>query len=549
MSLIGRTMFDIPEETVRVAQAAFPKGNVYMKMRDELGVVYTDHEFAGMFGWGGQAAESPGMLAMVMIMQYAEGLSDRQAAEAVRSRIDWKYALGLELTDTGFDHSVLSQFRDRLITNKQEEELLEQMLKRLQEKKLLKSRGQQRTDSTHVLAATRQVNRLECVGETLRQTLNVLAEEAPTWLLQQISPDWFDRYVYRFEMYRLPKKKAEREALQQQIGLDGVELLTAIYADETPLRLRQLPAVEMLRCIWMQQYYIENDTVYWRARDNMPPNDLLIQSPYDPEARNRTKRNLNWTGYTAHLTETCDEDKPNVITNVETTPATSPDVDVTPQIHTALAKKKLLPREHFVDTAYVDGAHLVSSRNDYQIDLVGPVPPDNSWQANTEQGFDIPCFQIDWDNETVTCPEGHTSRGWYPGQDGQGNDVIKIQFAKTDCQACLSRFHCTRGQVSPRMLRLRPKLEHQALQFGRQRQQQPQFKERYKTRAGIEGTISQGVRTFDLRRTRYIGLAKTHLQHVTTATAINLSRVVAWLSDIPKAQTRSSKFAALAPLT
>ncbi len=549
MSLIMRTMFDIPEETVRVARAAFPKGNVYMKMRDELGVVYTDHEFVGMFAWGGQAAESPGMLAMVMIMQYAEGLGDRQAAEAVRSRIDWKYALGLELTDTGFDHSVLSQFRDRLIANGQEEELLNQMLSRLQEKKLLKSRGQQRTDSTHVLAATRQVNRLECVGETLRQALNELAEEAPVWLLEQISPDWFDRYLYRFEMYHLPKEKADREALQQQIGSDGAELLTAIYADQSPLHLRQLPAVEMLRCIWMQQYYLENDVVYWRARDNMPPNNLLIQSPYEPEARNRTKRNLNWTGYTAHLTESCDQDKPNVITNVETTPATSPDVDATPQIHTALAKKKLLPHEHFVDTAYVDGDHLVSSRTDYQIDLMGPVPPDNSWQANTDQGFDIPCFQIDWDNEIVTCPEGHLSRGWYPGQDVRGNNVIRIQFAKLDCLACSSRLHCTRGQVSPRMIHLRPKLEHEALQFGRHRQQQPQFKERYKTRAGIEGTISQGVRAFDLRRTRYIGLAKTHLQHVATATAINLSRVVAWLFDIPKAQTRCSKFAALAPST
>lgn len=209
----------------------------------------------------------------------------------------------------------------------------------------------------------------------------------------------------------------------------------------------------------------------------------------------------------------------------------------------------MLPAEHFVDTAYVDGDHLFSSRNDYQIDLVGPVPPDNSWQANAKQGFDIPCFQIDWDNQTVTCPEGHTSHGWYPGKDGRDNDVIKVQFAQADCRACASRSHCTRGQVSPRMIRLRPKFEHQALQYGRERQQQAQFKKRYKIRAGVEGTISQGVRTFDLRRTRYIGLAKTHLQHVATAAAINLSRVVAWLTDIPKAQTRSSKFAALAPVT
>jgi transposase len=549
MSMSVRTMFDIPEETIQVAQAAFPKGNVYMKMRDELGVIYTDHQFAGMFAWGGQPAEAPGLLAMVTIMQYAEGLSDRQAAEAVRSRIDWKYALGLELTDAGFDHSVLSQFRDRLIAHEKEEELLEQMLARLQEKKLLKSRGRQRTDSTHVLAATRQLNRLECVGEALRQALNVLAEAAPEWLRQQLTPDWFDRYLYRFETYRLPKKKSEREALQLQIGVDGVELLQAIYADEAPLWLRQLPAVQMLRQIWVQQYYLETETVYWRARDNMPPNELLIQSPYEPDARNRTKRALNWTGYTVHLTETCDEDTPNVIVNTQTTPATTPDVKVTPQIHTALDKKKLLPGEHLVDTAYVDGGHLVSSRDDYQIDLVGPVPPDNSWQANTEQGFDIPCFQLDWDHKRVICPEGQISQQWVPRLDNRGNNVIEARFARTACRACPSRAHCVRGQVSPRRLWLRPKLEHEALQYGRNRQQQPQFKQRYKTRAGVEGTISQGVRAFDLRRSHYIGLAKTHLQHVATAAAITLARVVAWLSDIPKAQTRSSKFAALAPVT
>lgn len=549
MSMRVRTMFDIPEETIQVARAAFPKGNVYMKMRDELGVIYTDHQFAGMFAWGGQPAEAPGLLAMVTIMQYAEGLSDRQTAEAVRSRIDWKYALGLELTDPGFDHSVLSQFRDRVIANEKEEQLLEQMLVRLQEKKLLKSRGQQRTDSTHVLAATRQLNRLECVGEALRQALNVLAEAAPEWLMQQITPDWFDRYLYRFETYRLPKKKSEREALQLQIGVDGVELLQAIYADEAPLWLRQLPAVQMLRQIWVQQYYLEAETVYWRARDNMPPNQLLIQSPYEPDARNRTKRGLNWTGYTLHLTETCDEDTPNVIVNTQTTPATTPDVKVTPQIHTALDKKKLLPGEHLVDTAYVDGNHLVSSRDDYQIDLVGPVPPDNSWQANTEQGFDIPCFQLDWDHERVICPEGQVSQQWVPRLDNRGNNVIEVRFARTACRACPSRAHCVRGQVSPRRLWLRPKLEHEALQYGRNRQQQPEFKQRYKIRAGVEGTISQGVRAFDLRRSRYIGLAKTHLQHVATAAAITLARVVAWLYDIPKAQTRSSKFAALAPLT
>ena len=172
MALLGRENQQVPEETARVARAAFPKGNKYMKIRDELGALYADHEFAELFPERGRPAESPGSLALVTVIQFAEGLSDRQAAEAVRSRIDIKYALALELTDAGFDYSLLSQFRGRLLENGREAQLLDSLLQRLSQKGLVKAGGQQRTDSTHVLAAIRQVNRLECVGETIRQVLN-----------------------------------------------------------------------------------------------------------------------------------------------------------------------------------------------------------------------------------------------------------------------------------------------------------------------------------------------------------------------------------------
>ncbi|MCB0226496.1 MAG: IS1182 family transposase [Anaerolineae bacterium] len=549
MALLGRENQQVPEDTARVARAAFPKGNKYMKIRDELGALYADHEFAELFPERGRPAESPGSLALVTVIQFAEGLSDRQAAEAVRSRIDIKYALALELTDAGFDYSLLSQFRGRLLENGREAQLLDSLLQRLSQKGLVKAGGQQRTDSTHVLAAIRQVNRLECVGETIRQVLNELARQAPDWLLEQIRPDWFDRYGPRFEMYRLPRQKAEREALQRQIGADGAHLLAAIYAEAGPRWLRELPAVEIMRQIWIQQYYVEQGQVKWRPQEQLPPNKLLIQSPYDVEARNRTKRDVNWTGYTAHLTETCDEATPNLITNVETTPATTGDVEVTPDIHTSLAQKELLPGEHFVDTSYVKAQYIVSSRTDYQIDLVGPVPPDSSWQAQAGAGFDIPCFAIDWHTQTVTCPEGHSSQYWRPRHDDYGNEVIDVSFAKADCLACACRVKCTKGQVSPRVLRLRPQPEYEALHCARQRQKTDQFKQRYKKRAGIEGTISQATRSFDLRRSRYIGLAKTHLQHVATAAAINLTRLACWLMDLPTAQTRRSSFAVLAPVT
>jgi len=539
----------IPEETARIAKAAFPKGNPYLKMRDELGILYQDSEFADLFPTTGQSALSPGELALTTVMQFAEGLSDRQAAEAVRGRIDWKYALNKELSDPGFDHTVLSEFRGRLIEGGAEERLLNDMLVKFKEKGWLKSGGQQRTDSTHVLAAVRQVNRLACVGETMRQTLEALAEVAPEWLLNQVTRDWFDRYGPRFESYRLPKEEKEKEALQLQIGEDGWRLLAAIYEPQTPVELRTLLEVEMMRQIWIQQYYLENGQLKWRDQDNLPPHSLLIQSPYDLEARNRTKRSLNWTGYMAHLTETCDKDSPNLIVNVETTPATQADIKVLNQIHTHLNDKGLLPGEHLVDTGYVDGEQLYTSQSEYGVDLFGPVPLNSTWQTKAGQGFDLPCFVIDWDRQTVTCPQGRVSQGWHPGQDPKGNEIIKVQFGRADCGACHCRDQCTKSKTTPRYLQFKPRLEYEALQVARQRQETDHFKQTYKKRAGVEGTISQGTRSFDLRRSRYVGLAKTHLQHIAIAAAMNFSRVWAWLEQRPKAQTRRSKFLALAPTT
>jgi transposase len=189
MSLHPREIPSVPDETRRVAQAAFPRGNVYMRMRDELGTIYDDQLFACLFPTRGQPAASPWRLALITVMQFAEGLSDRQAADAVRSRIDWKYALGLELTDPGFDHTVLSEFRTPLAGGQAEQLLLDTLLAQVRERGLLKARGRQRTDSTHVLAAIRVLNRLELVGETVRHALNSLAVVAPDWLRVWVPPE------------------------------------------------------------------------------------------------------------------------------------------------------------------------------------------------------------------------------------------------------------------------------------------------------------------------------------------------------------------------
>ena len=544
MSLHPEPIGPVPEETARVARAALAKGNPYLTLRDDLGLFYTDAQFADLFPTRGQPAEAPWRLALVVVLQFAENLTDRQAAEAVRSRIDWKYLLGLEVTDQGFDHTVLSEFRSRVVAGSAEERLLDALLRHCQERKLLKARGRQRTDATHVLAAIRVLNRLECVGEAMRHALNTLAVVAPTWLRTRVPLEWVDRYALRMESYRLPTGQAERQALARTIGADGLALLGAVFAPGAPAGLQAVEAVQVLRQIWIQQFYLEGGQVHWREEGNLPPAAQRLNSPYDPQARFGTKRSTTWVGYKVHLTETCDEDTPHLVTQVESTRATGTDYDTLPPIQRDLAQRGLLPAEHFVDGGYVDAEHVVTSQ-EQGIDLVGPVAENQHWQGRAGQGFDLGHFAIDWDTRRATCPRGHHSVKWKSSHDRHGHPVLYVEFARAACLACPCRAQCTRAAVNPRSLTLRPQAQHEALQAARLRQQTDEFKARYATRAGIEGTLSQAVRAFDLRRTRYSGHAKTHLQHVLIAAALNVVRLVSWLDGTPRAQTRSSPFVAL----
>jgi transposase len=295
MSLNPQPIPPVPEETILVAVAAFPKGNIYLRLRDELGVFYQDCDFENLYSVNGQPGYAPWRLIMVLIMQFLENLSDRQAADAVRGRIDWKYALSLELTDPGFDFTILSEFRKRLIKQEALTQILEQMLQRFQEKGLLKTRGKQRTDSTHILAKVRELTRLENLMETLRHALNTLAEAAPEWLRANLQSEWCDRYGRRVENTRLPRQKDERNTLAVTVGQDGFDLLDAIYAETAPMELRWLKAVEILRQVWLQQYYGPTPEIQLRSKKDGPPSAIRIFSPYEIEARNSTKRSTNWT--------------------------------------------------------------------------------------------------------------------------------------------------------------------------------------------------------------------------------------------------------------
>ncbi|MCI0564725.1 MAG: transposase, partial [Nitrososphaera sp.] len=228
MSLKAQAIPAIPEMTAKVAKRAFRKGNVYMQMRDLLGTLFTDDQFVDLYPADGQPAYAPWRLALVSVMQFAENLTDRQAADAVRSRIDWKYALSLELTDEGFDFSVLSEFRQRLLEHEAGERLLDTMLEQFRQAGLLEGGGQQRSDSTYVLASVRDLNRLELAGRTLQAALDDMAEVAPNWLQGWVASEWYSRYGQPISDFRLPQKPTEREALAVTIGWDGLHLLERV---------------------------------------------------------------------------------------------------------------------------------------------------------------------------------------------------------------------------------------------------------------------------------------------------------------------------------
>ena len=217
MTLHAQTEFTIPEETIRVARAAYPHGNTLMKMRDALGTIYQDQSLASLFPLNGRAVEAPWRLALITVLQFMEELPDRQAADAVRGRIDWKYLLGLELADPGFDASVLCEFRKRLVQGGAEQLLLDALLVLCKERRWLKARERQRTDSTHVLAKIRAINRHMCVGEAMRFALNSLAVVAPEWLLAHSDAEWVERYGHRIEESRIPKSEGDRLETEQGV--------------------------------------------------------------------------------------------------------------------------------------------------------------------------------------------------------------------------------------------------------------------------------------------------------------------------------------------
>lgn len=547
MSMHARPLDPIPTQTARMAKASFPKGTIAMMLRDALDGVYNDEAFAALYPRRGREALAPWRLALITVLQALEGLSDVQAAEMVRGRLDWKYALSLELDDAGCDQSILTDFRQRLVEQEAQDLLLEPIIEICVERGWIKHKGKQRVDSTMVLSSARRLSSLESVGETLRTVLNALAEEEPEWLLTVISEDWFDRYVHRFELQRFPKGQAAQQALIQAVGEDSFTLLSALKQPDAPSDLGEWEEVRLLQQVWEQHYERVEGQIKWRDGPAVKNAERVV-SPHDPEARESRKRDKEWLGYKVHLMETCNpEELVHVITHVETTVATEQDVESTEAILAAVRHKGWEVEEALMDSGYVSGSILVAQRA-RGCEIVGPVLPDPSWQQQT--GYGGQAFTLDWEQQQAVCPQGHPSQQWSRKRDNRGEEVIQIFFAPKLCQKCAVKEFCTKSQTGGRTLTVAPREIHQALHERRAEQRDKAFQQNYAARAGIEGTLSEGVRAHGMRRSRYRGREKTHLQMVSVAAAINLVRLHQMLQRTrvglsPRRERRPSAFARL----
>ncbi|MFC6060818.1 transposase, partial [Streptomyces pratens] len=438
--------------------------------------------------------------------------------------------MAMELDDSGFHHSVLADFRDRLTEGDRADHLLDLVLARLKESGLVRERTTQRTDSTHVLAAVRDLTRLELITEAVRAALEEVAGTSPHLLDELVDEDWARRYGRPVRLGKNPTKPQTRILAT---GNDAVRLLEHLYqhgSDRT-----SGPRVQALRQIMVQNYHrdtagrLRRRTAETEGGPGLPPSSQAIVSPYDTSARYaRHGHIISWKGFSAHLTETCAPDGPNVITDVATTAATTHDSKVLPGIHTRLHHRGLLPAEHLVDSGYTSLVHLDQATRQHQVTVTGPLPGNPTRQHRRGEGFGRDDFHIDYDRRQVTCPQGQVSQGWhgpYPTSSPTAAPLIVAKFAKSQCHPCPVRARCTSSRDGSRNVGFPPRKLRDLQVRVRDEQQTPEWKTRYAVRSGVEGTVNEFAHGHGMRRCRYRGQEKAHVQHVLTAIAVNIERL------------------------
>jgi len=516
MSLQWQLSREVPADTAAMGQELFPTSNLYRQIGDRFNELFPDESaFEALHDTTGRGVIPRLLLALVTVFQMLEEVPDRLAAELVVSRMDWKYALHLPLTYTGFHFTNLNHFRTLLLANHQERRFFDELIAKLRDAGLIKKRGKTRTDSTHILALVQRLSQLELVTESLRVALEAATETDGVWVEQVVPAAFQETYSQRQWEYGLSQAEIQSKLLQA--GKDGFWFLAQVDKS-APLTVRQLPAVAVLRTVLAQQFPGGSDNPPVSKR---PTGGEVIESPHEPEARYAMKRGQGWLGYKAQVTETCDADRPHLILDLEPTGALDNDSPELPQIQARLAAQDTLPGEQQVDQGYMSGENLVKSA-EAGINLMGEPLADTQGPEDFRQGD----FQIDEAAQKATCPAGQTSQVWAERSNPKGGPpAIQVRFAGATCQRCTFFGRCTTS-VQGRSLTLHP--YRAALEARRAEAQTEAFQEELHLRAGIEATISEAVRVCGLRLARYRGKVRLRLQAYFTAIAMNLKRLVRW---------------------
>jgi transposase len=514
MSLHAVDRSEIPEETAKLGQKLLDEKNPYRLIGDQWSGLIKDEDFAHLYSQIGGPALSPVIQSLVLIFQSSEKLPDRLAVEAVRLRIDWKYALHLPLDWPGFHFTNLSHFRQRLLKHEAEYLVFDRLLNKLVDLGYIRRRGKQRTDSTRVLGLVAKLSRLEMIWETLRMALKRLQEQDKVWLEQLVPEAFLQQYLVKRRDYDL-KDQEMVEALQQA-GADGLWLLQRL--EQAPEAWQNLEDIQTLRTVWEQQFEWDEGGTYTGPREKLEAHGL-IQSPHEPEVRYRKKRDQAWQGYVGQVTETAEEaGDPNFITDVAVTDAQVSDNNALPEIQERLTQRDLTPREQYVDQAYVSGTRLAESVQQ-GIRLMGPVADEAG-----RQEFKLSDFSVDLEQQAATCPGGKQALRWTISQRSDGTRNYTAHFGQ-QCADCPLRSRCTQAQAG----RTITTHEHHDQVVQRRAEMQTEaFWQAMKHRPPVEGTISQLARQ-GMRRARYRGRRKVNLQMILTATAVNLRRLCrAW---------------------
>jgi len=510
MSLHPIDRSEIPEETAKLGHKLLDENNVYRLIGDRLAELVKDEDFIDMYSSIGGPALSPVILSFVLIFQMLEKLPDRLATEAVRLRIDWKYALHLPLDWTGFHFTNLGHFRERLLKHETEYRIFDRLLQEIVEMGFIRRRGKQRTDSMSVLGLIAKLSRLEMVWETQRMALKAIQIQDEKWLERTIPEAYLKQYIIRQHDYDL--KDGEVDDALRQAGADGLWLLQKVA--KGPAELGDLEDVQMLHTVWEQQFEWDETGEYTGPREKLEAHGL-IQSPHEPEARYRKKRAKSWQGYVIQVTETAEEaGDPNFITDVEATDAQVSDCNALPEIQERLAERDLTPSEQYVDQAYVSGTRLAESA-ERDTRLIGPVANETG-----PKEFKLSAFTVDLEQKEATCPEGKQAIRWTTSRRPDGTLDYTAHFGE-QCAGCPSSSRCTEAKAGRTITTHE---HHDRVVQRRAEMETAAFWQAMKHRPPVEGTISQLAR-MGMRHARYRGGRKVNLQSILTATAVNLRRL------------------------